>query len=58
MNEGGKAEDRMNNYRILGVQVKQPPGFVHEIRKVVEYPKPHAEDVRAAVFQCVILGRD
>lgn len=53
-----KAEDGTNDYRILGVQVKQPPGFVHEIRKVVEDPKTHAEDIRAAVFQRVVLGGD
>lgn len=42
-------------YRILGIQVKQPPGLVHEIRKVVENPEAHAENSRAAVFQSVVL---
>lgn len=45
-------------YRIFGVQVEQPPGFVHEIRKVVEYPEAHAENIRATVFQSGVLGRD
>lgn len=45
----------MLDYRILGIQVKQPPGLVHEIRKVVENPEAHAEDSGAAVFQSVVL---
>lgn len=48
----------MSEYRIFGVQVEQPPGLVHEIRKVVEHPEAHAEDTGAAVFQSVVLGRD
>lgn len=43
------------DYRILGIQVKQPPGLVHEIRKVVENPEARAEDSGAAVFQSVVL---
>lgn len=52
------AEDGIRHYRILGVKVEEPPGLVHEIRKVVEYPETHAEDIRVAVFQSVVLGRD
>ncbi len=48
----------ISSYRILGVQVEQPPGLVHEIRKVVENPEAHAEDIWAAVFQSVKLGGD
>lgn len=47
--------DPMLVYRTLGIQVKQPPGLVHEIRKVVENPEAHAEDSGAAVFQSVVL---
>lgn len=42
-------------YRTLGIQVKQPPGLVHEIRKVVEKPEAHAKDSGAAFFQSVVL---
>lgn len=48
-------DSAMLDYRILGIQVKQPPGLVHEIRKVVENPEAHAEDSGAAVFQSVVL---
>lgn len=51
-------ENSIRDYRILGVQVEQPPGLVHEIRKVVEYPEAYAENIRAPVFQGVVLGRD
>lgn len=51
-------EHWITNYQVLGVQVEEPPGFVHEIRKVVEYPEANSEDIRAAVFQAVVLGRD
>lgn len=47
-----------SDYRILGIQVKQPPGLVHEIRKVVENPEAHAEGSGAAVFQSVVLRRN
>lgn len=52
------AETVIRDYQVLGVQIEKPPGLVHEIREVVEDPEAHAEDVRAAVFQSVILGRD
>lgn len=53
-----KRQKMRPNYRILGVQVEQPPGLVHEIRKVVENPEAHAEDIGAAVFQSVVLRRN
>lgn len=43
---------------MFGVEVKQPPRLVHEIRKVVEHHEAHAEDARAAVFQSVVLRGD
>lgn len=48
---------RINDYWIFNVQVEQPPGLVHKIREVVENPEAHAQDVRAAVFQGVVLRR-
>lgn len=53
-----KGQEMGYRYQIFGVQIEEPPGFVHEIRKVVEYPEAHAENIRATVFQGVVLGRD
>lgn len=43
---------------MLGVEVEQPPGLVHEIREVVEHHEAHAEDAGAAVLQSVVLRGD
>lgn len=43
---------------MLGVEVEQPPGLIHEIREVVEHHEAHAEDAGAAVFQSVVLRGD
>lgn len=48
----------MEEYRISCIKVEQPPGFVHEIREVVEHLEAQAEHTRAAVFQSVVLRGD
>ena len=43
-------------YLVVGAEVEQSPGGVHEVREVVEQPEPGPHRLHADLLQTAVLG--